>query len=88
MQRVGIRQFRDGLTKYLARVRAGEALVVTDHDVPVATVLPATSPDHAAVAALTVEGWVEWHGGKPHGATHPARVTGGTVADIVLESRR
>lgn len=88
MERVGIRQFRDGLTKYLARVRAGESLVVTDHDVPVATVLPAASPDRAAAAALTLEGWVEWHGGKPRGAAQPARVVGGTVADIVLESRR
>ncbi len=37
---VGIRQFRDRLTRYLGRVRRGERLVITDRGTPVAVVAP------------------------------------------------
>jgi prevent-host-death family protein len=37
---VGIRKLRDGLTRYLGRVRRGEQLVITDRGAPVAVLLP------------------------------------------------
>ena len=37
---VGIRRLRDGLTRYLGRVRRGERLVITDRGQPVAVLLP------------------------------------------------
>ncbi len=37
---VGIRRLRDGLTRYLGRVRRGERLIITDRGQPVAVLLP------------------------------------------------
>jgi prevent-host-death family protein len=37
---VGIRELRAGLSRWLARVRAGEELIVTDRGAPVAKLLP------------------------------------------------
>ena len=88
MQRVGIREFRDHLTRYLAAVREGHGLVITDRDQPVAQVLPIGSSDAAAVAGLVPEGLVEWSGGKPRGVDRPIEPRGGLVSDLVVESRR
>ena len=88
MERVGIRQFRDRLSWYLNGVRQGKALLLTERGEPVAQVTPVTSPDGAALWALVAEGLVEWQGGKPRGAVRPCPSHGGSVADLVLESRR
>jgi prevent-host-death family protein len=37
---VGIRRLRDGLTRYLGRVRRGERLIITDRGRPIAVLLP------------------------------------------------
>lgn len=43
---VGVRQLRDGLSRYLARVRdAGEEIVVTDHGRPIAYIGPSPRSD-------------------------------------------
>lgn len=38
--KIGVRKLRDGLTRYLGRVRRGQRLVVTDRGQPVALLLP------------------------------------------------
>jgi len=40
MTRVGIRELRNNLSKYLERVRGGEEVIVTDRGTAVARVLP------------------------------------------------
>lgn len=40
MDRVGVRELRQNLSVYLRRVRAGEALEVTEHGHPVAVLAP------------------------------------------------
>lgn len=37
---VGVRELRDGLSRYLASVRDGEEITVTDHGRPVAKLVP------------------------------------------------
>ncbi len=39
-ERVGVRELREGLSRYLRRVRAGERLVVTEHGRPLAVLSP------------------------------------------------
>lgn len=39
----GVREVRDRFTKYLARVRSGETVVITDRGVPVAILKPPTA---------------------------------------------
>ena len=39
---IGIRELRDGLSRHLAAVRAGETITVTDHGKPIARIVPVT----------------------------------------------
>jgi prevent-host-death family protein len=51
MANVGVRELRQNLSRYLGRVKAGEALVVTEHGREVARLVPVTSSAYADVAA-------------------------------------
>lgn len=87
MERVGIREFRDRLTAYLRRVRAGESLLIVDRDTPIAHLTPAT-PELRVVSDLVAEGLVEWGGSKPRGAAQPPKVHGEPISDLVVKGRR
>ncbi len=43
MGRVGVAELKASLSQYLARVQAGETVVVTDHGRPVARLVPVTA---------------------------------------------
>lgn len=55
---VGIRELRNGLSRYVARVRRGEEIVVTERGSPVARLVAETA-GHDPLAALIAEGLVE-----------------------------
>lgn len=40
MRDIGIREFRDGLSDYLAQVREGHTITITDHGKPIARIVP------------------------------------------------
>lgn len=44
MDRIGVRDLRQNASRYLARVRAGETIEVTDRGTPVALIVPAKRP--------------------------------------------
>ena len=44
--RVGIRELRQDLSRYLRRVRAGERLIVTEHGRPLAVLAPWADDGH------------------------------------------
>jgi prevent-host-death family protein len=48
--RVGVRELRQNLSKYLDRVKAGEDLVVTERGREVARLVPATTDAYAELA--------------------------------------
>ena len=87
-ERVGIRQFRDRLTFYLKKVRAGQSVVILDRGMPLARLSPVRPPEEASVWRLAEEGLVEWDGGKPVGSLSPAGPAEGSVSDLVPEVRR
>lgn len=84
---VGIRELKNGLSKYIDRVRAGEEVIVTDRGRPVARL---SSIDAASdrLADLVAEGIVRPPAGR--GRYRPARriTTEGPVSDLVAEQRR
>ncbi len=47
---VGVRELRQNLSRYLDRVKAGEALVVTEHGREVARLVPSGSDAYADLA--------------------------------------
>ena len=83
---VGIKELKTRLSSYVAKVRDGEEVVITDHGKEVALVVPIT-PERRAVKALAESGRASWSGGKPHGVTG-IMVAGPSLSETVLEERR
>jgi prevent-host-death family protein len=54
---VGVRELRQHLSKYLARVRRGQRLIVTERNVPVAELVP-LGREHPGLRRLVAEGRV------------------------------
>lgn len=55
MERVGVRELRQNLSKYLDRVKAGDSLEVTEHGHPVAVLAPLRASDDA-LERLRIQG--------------------------------
>ena len=89
MTAIGVRQLRNGLSRYLRRVREGESVMVTDRGEPLAIISPAgTTRSDRRIEAMLREGLAKWAGGKPRGVRRPPRVRGASVAQAVIEDRR
>lgn len=73
--RIGIRELREDLSRAIRRVRAGEALEVTDRGLPVARIVP-IGPVAGPLSALVAEGKVR-----------PARRAGPLPRPLDLRSR-
>lgn len=84
---MGIRELKNGLSKYIERVRAGEEVIVTDRGRPVARLSSLDAADDRLVE-LVAAGVVRAPGTrKRHMPDH--RITGrGPVSDLVAEQRR
>ncbi len=85
MESVGIRELRDGLSRYLAEVRAGHTITVTDHGRPIARIVPVDEP--SPVDRLIAEGRVQPARQCTRSAPRPVQAAG-TVSDLVAEQRR
>lgn len=88
MATVGVRELKSKLSYYLSLARRGERVVVTERGVPIAELSPITQKTTEEVLrSLVARGLVSWSGGKPKGASPPARITGKPLSEIVLEDR-
>jgi prevent-host-death family protein len=83
---VGIRELRDGLSRYLDRVREGGTITITDHGKPIARIVP--------VGRLTTYEQMKLDGRitpaqRPKGpAPEPIELaSGGTVSEFIAEQR-
>ena len=91
MTSVGVRELKDRLSHYLARVKQGEEIAVTDRGREIAVIRPASTVTTAAQRALTQlreEGIVHWSGGRPTLPARAVQASGRPVSDLVLEDRR
>ena len=73
-----------GLSRYVARVKDGEEIVVTEHGKPVAKLVPMNG--ERKIDRLIREG-VLIPARRPKGPLPPPIKIRGTVSDIVLEQR-
>lgn len=82
---VGIKELRDGLSRYLTAVRSGHTLTVTEHGRPVARIVPVGVP--TSLERLVAEGRViqPKHPKRP---SRPPIQAAGTVSDLVGDQRR
>lgn len=82
---VGIKELRDGLSRYLAEVRAGATVTITDHGRPVARIVPVAVPNR--LEQLIAEGRITEPARTKRTAPDPL-VTAGIVSDLVDDQRR
>lgn len=85
--KVSIREFKTHLSRYLARVRTGQALEITWHRRVIARVTGVTEPSESGVERLVALGIAAWDGGKPQGAAISLAAEGRPVSAIILEDR-
>lgn len=87
---VSVRELKGGLSGYLQRVQAGEAIVVTSRGRPIASLVPLRSSVPVAERLRALPGVDAGTGEKPRGARHPVRIRRGqkSLSGIVLEGRR
>lgn len=87
---VSVRELKSGLSRYLRQVQGGETILVTSRGKPVAHLVPVRSTTHVSEKIKSIPGIDAGSGGKPRGASQPARVKPGqkSLSDIVLEERR
>ena len=85
MDSVGIRELRDGLSRYLAEVRAGRTLTVIDQGRPIARIVPVDEP--SPLERLIAEGFVQPARQRKRSVPQPVEPSG-TVSDLVAEQRR
>jgi prevent-host-death family protein len=86
MESVGIKDLKAHLSHYLAEVRKGQVVLITDRGEAVAELHP-LSAERQAMKSLADQGQLRWSGGKPRGFAS-CRVEGKDVASLLLEDRR
>ena len=83
---LGIREFRDGLSRHLASVRAGETITVTDHGTPVARIVPIGTT--SAFDRLVAEGVIELPAARKQPSTEPPLPASGVrLSEQVIADR-
>ena len=89
MVSVGVRELKNRLSHYLARVREGEEIMVTERGKDVAVIRPPERSEvQRAFEKLRDEGVVHWSGRRPTVPARPVRGRGKLVSDLVIEDRR
>lgn len=86
MDTVGIRELKANLSRYVARARAGERIIVTDRGEQVAEIVP-LSQEIKILNRLVKEGRVSWSGRRPVFERGPMH-GGPSVSDAVTEQRK
>lgn len=94
MEKVSVSRLKDQLSAYLKKVRAGQTVVVTDRNVPVARLEPVKHPDTEAerIAQLVLQGLVALPTAAPLSIEEIRRrrpvAPGAGVLEALLEERR
>ena len=82
---IGIRELRADLSKWVARVRNGDEVVVTDRGTPVARLVPAAKGERT-LDRLIREGLIEPAPSRKRAVPKPIEGAG-LLSDLVIEGR-
>jgi prevent-host-death family protein len=86
--KVGIRELKENLSKYMAKVKSGQSIVITEHGRPVGRIIPEEKSLEERVDALRQAGVIAWSGKKLKRIKPPAvNRSDKLVSDIVIEMR-
>jgi len=86
--RVGVRDLKARLSKYLRQVKQGQTVIITDHGRPVGRLSPVDQSLDERLKALQDAGLVAWNGQKlkpitPAAVNHSDR----QISDTLVEMR-
>lgn len=87
---VSVRKLKDHLSEYLRRVQQGEAVTVTDHGRPVASLVPLTRKGDSAAARLArleASGEVTAPKSTTFSRVKRSRVRGKSLSSTLLSDR-
>ena len=86
--RVGTRELKTNLSKYLRRVKAGETIIVTERGKEIGQIMPVAQSLEERMKALAEAGFLEWNGQKPE-VHNPTIInsSGKLVSDLIIEDR-
>lgn len=85
---VGIRELKTRLGRYLQRVKAGDALIITERGKPIGRIVPVGQSVEIRARELAQTGLIAWSGRKLVRMRPVARARGKrTVAELLLEDR-
>jgi prevent-host-death family protein len=86
--KVGIRELKENLSKYMAKVKSGQSIVITEHGKPVGRIIPEGQSLEERIEALRKAGVIAWNGEKLRDIEPPAENRSDKLAsDIVIEMR-
>jgi prevent-host-death family protein len=90
VQTVGIRELKARLSRYLALVKRGARITVSDRGRAVAVISPAKQEElDERLEAMLRDGLAKWSGGKPRGLERPVRLKKGPpISETILKDRR
>lgn len=89
MKAAGVKELKNRLSYYLREVKKGEKVLITEREKVVAAIVPVERADEdSKLLSLVREGFAVWKGGKPSGSSHPVKIKGRAVSEIVLKDRR
>jgi prevent-host-death family protein len=89
MERVGVRELRQNLSRYLAEVKEGETFVVTERGREVARIAP-SGPEDSPIARLVAErgATMPRRNLLEAASSSPAALAGGPPSSQILEEMR
>lgn len=91
MERIGVRELKNHLSRYLTRVKEGEVITITDRNNPVAHLIPISVQLPESLTKMLENGNASWRGGKPGQIAtpvYPETGVGKTLGEIAAEDRR
>lgn len=85
---VSVRELKNHLSQYLRRVKLGENIIVTSHNIPLARLVSIPQSDDDDIQLLLQIDGISWNGKKPKGGESRPQLKGKNASDYVLEDRR
>jgi prevent-host-death family protein len=85
---VGIRELKAHLSQYMAKVKNGTVIEVTEHGRIVGRIVPAGEDLSERLAAMQSAGMIRWSGRKPKSVKPAKALEGGrSIASIIVDER-
>lgn len=89
MKKIGIRELKEHLSRYMKQVQSGEAIIVTDRKKEIAVISPVDCESaEEKIFRVIKSNLASGSGGKPSGMKHRISSRGKSVSEAVIKDRR